>query len=158
MIVTSSTVNMTTQLMIQFLTLFFGVIAGSAIGPFLTGQWSLFWEEEKLQCALRMKVKQLLFRGSCSGPQSIENVADEWDQLAQSTVAGVRRKSRGYRRVSNTDLLKAVDVLRRAAKEGTGVKDRTKQRELIELLRIRLSPDEEEQLQISGRTDLSAPK
>jgi hypothetical protein len=157
MIVTSSTVNMTTQLMIQFLTLFFGVIAGSAIGPFLTGQWSLFWEEEKLQCALRMKVKQLLFRGSRSGPQSIENLADEWDQLAQSTVAG-SQKSRGHRRISNTDLLKAVDVLRKAAREGTGVKDQTKQCELIALLRIRLSPDEEEQLQISRRTYLSAPK
>jgi hypothetical protein len=133
----------------QLVILFFGILVGNAIGPFFTGRWNVFWEQERLLCALKVKIKRLLFRRSNAGPQSIENLADECDELAQSIIYGLkrRRKRKKGDDVSNADLLEAADILRQAAKAGTGLEDRAKQRELIALLRVRLSPHEEQELQ-----------
>lgn len=80
-----------------------------------------------------------------AGPQKFEDLADELDELAQLTWAlKPRKRPKNDREVTSVDLLEAADILRQAGSAATGTDDSSKLRELIEKLRIRLSPREEQ--------------
>jgi hypothetical protein len=99
-------------------------------------------EEEKRLAMLKTKVKKLLRGGAAnSGPQEFEDLADELDELAQLTWSLKRTKN--DRGATSVDLLEAADMLRPAGSAAPGADYRMHQRELIQKLRIRLSPHEE---------------
>jgi hypothetical protein len=73
--------------------------------------------------------------------QKFEDLADELDELAQLIWTLKRRKrKKDNQEVTSVDLLEAADMLRRAGSAAQSTNDR----ELIEKLRIRLSPQEDQ--------------
>jgi hypothetical protein len=85
-----------------------------------------------------------------AGSQKPEDLADELDELAQLSWAVKRKKNN--QEVTSVDLLEAADMLRQASRSAAqGTEDHLESRELIEKLRIRLSPQEEQRFpRISG--------
>jgi hypothetical protein len=73
----------------------------------------------------------------------MEELADEIDEFAQwKDIAGSKK-----RRATDFDLLRAADILREVAHAPLDAENRLKkQRELIDRLRISLSPHEKQQL------------
>jgi hypothetical protein len=104
------------------------------------------FEQEKRLAALKTKVKKLLReKAANAGPQKFEDLADELDELAQLIwVLKRRKRTKNNREVTSVDLLEAADMLRQAGSAAQGTDDRLELRELIEKLRIRLSPQEEQ--------------
>jgi hypothetical protein len=121
---------------------------GSAFPAFWNWLFNRDFEQEKRLAALKTKVKKLL-RGKAAnaGPQEFEDLADELDEMAQLVWVLKRKKRRKNDRVTSLDLLEAADMLRQAGSAAPGTDDRTNSRELIEKLRIRLSPREEQLFQ-----------
>jgi hypothetical protein len=104
-------------------------------------------EQEKRLAALKTKVKKLLRENAAnSGPQEFEDLADELDELAQLTWPLKRTKNE--RGATSVDLLEAADMLRQAGGAALCADDL---RELIEKLRIRLSPHEEQLFQTAKK-------
>jgi hypothetical protein len=102
-------------------------------------------EQEKRLAALKTKVKRLLReKAANAGSQKFEDLADELDELAQLIWELKRRKrKKNNQEVTSIDLLEAADMLRQAGSVAQG-DDRLEPRELIEKLKIRLSPQEEQ--------------
>jgi hypothetical protein len=111
------------------------------------------FEQEKRLAALKTKVKKLMRENAANaGPQEFEDFADELDEMAQLTWAFKRKKRRkNDREVTSLDLLEAADMLRQAGSAAPGTDDRMNRRELIERLRIRLSPHEEKLAQTTKK-------
>jgi hypothetical protein len=117
------------------------------------GMFPAFWnaiinrglEQEKRLAALKTKVKRLLReKAANAGSQKFEDLADELDELAQLIWELKRRKrKKNNQEVTSIDLLEAADMLRQAGSVAQG-DDRLEPRELIEKLKIRLSPQEEQ--------------
>jgi hypothetical protein len=110
-------------------------------------------EQEKRLAALKTRVKKLL-RGKAANadPQEFEDLADELDELAQLIwVLKRRKRTKNDREVTNVDVLEAADMLRKAGSAAPGTDDRMNLRELIEKLRIRLSPNEEQLVQTAKK-------
>jgi protein subunit release factor A len=104
-------------------------------------------EQEKRLAALKTKIKKLMRENAANAdPQEFEGLADELDEMAQLTWA-LKRKKRTKNEVTSLDLLEAADMLREASIAAGGAEHR----ELIEKLRIRLSPHEEQLFQISKK-------
>ena len=93
---------------------------------------------------MKTKIKKLLRQTAANaGPQIIEDLADELDEMAQLTGALKRKRRRkNDREVTSLDLLEAADMLRQSGSAAQGTNDRLELRELIRELRIRLSPQE----------------
>jgi hypothetical protein len=129
--------------------LFLTALFSGAIG----GMFPAFWnaiinrglEQEKRLAALKTKVKRLLReKAANAGSQKFEDLADELDELAQLIWELKRRKrKKNNQEVTSIDLLEAADMLRQAGSVAQG-DDRLEPRELIEKLKIRLSPQEEQ--------------
>jgi hypothetical protein len=108
------------------------------------------FEEVKHLAALKTKVKRLLReKAATAGPHKFEDLADELDELAQLTW--VLKRTKNNREVTSVDLLEAADMLRQAGSAAPGTDDRMNPRELIEKLRIRLSPHEEQLVQTTKK-------
>jgi hypothetical protein len=110
-------------------------------------------EQEKRLAALKTKVKKLLRgKAATAGPQEFEDLADELDELAQLIwVLKRKKRKKNDREVTSVDLLEAADMLRQAGSAAPGTDDRMNLRELIEKLRIRLSPHEEQLVQTTKK-------
>lgn len=91
---------------------------------------------------MKTKVKRLLREKAANADlQKFEDLADELDELAQLIWTLKRRKrKKNNQEVTSVNLLEAADLLRQAGSAAQGTDDR----ELIEKLRIRLSPQEEQ--------------
>jgi len=140
-----------TLLLSLLLTLLIIYGIGSAF-PALYNAWiNRGFEQEKRLAALKTKIKRLFReKAANAGSQKLEDLADELDELAQLSWAVKRKKNN--REVTSVDLLEAADMLRQASRSAAqGTEDHVQPRELIEKLRIRLSPQEEQRFpRISG--------
>ena len=130
------------------------VVLAALFSGAIGGMFPAFWsaiinrgvEQEKRLGVLKTKVKRLLREEAANpGSQKFEDLADELDELAQLIwVLKPRKRTKNDREVTSVDLLEAADILRQAGSAAPGTDDRLKLRELIEKLRIRLSPREEQ--------------
>ncbi len=138
------------------LTLILGALIGSVASAF-PAVWNALinrgLEQEKRLAALKTKIKRLLRQTAANaGPQIIEDLADELDEMAQLTWALKRKKRRkNDREVTSLDLLEAADMLRQSGSTAQSTNDRLELRELIEKLRIRLSPQEDQLFQTTKK-------
>ena len=139
------------------LTLIIGTLFGGGIVCVFPALWNAAinrgFEQEKRLAVLKTKVKKLMRENAANaGPQEFEDLADELDEMAQLTWAFKRKKRRkNDREVTSLDLLEAADMLRQAGSAAPGTDDRMNSRELIEKLRIRLSPHEERLIQTTKK-------
>ena len=139
------------------LSLFLTAVIGGGIGGMLSAVWNAVvsrrFEEVKRLAALKTKVKRLLRdKPANAGSQKFEDLADELDELAQLTwVLKPTRRTKNNRELTSVDLLEAADMLRQAGSAAPGTDDRMNPRELIEKLRIRLSPHEEQLVQTTKK-------
>ena len=135
----------TTRLDPVALLLLTALISGG-IGSMFPAFWNAIinrgLEQEKRLAALKTKVKRLLREKAANvDSQKFEDLADELDELAQLIWTLKRRKrKKNNQEITSVDLLEAADILRQAGSAAQGTNDR----ELIEKLRIRLSPQEEQ--------------
>ena len=134
------------------LTLILGALIGSVASAF-PAVWNALinrgLEQEKRLAVLKTKVKKLLRgKAATADPQEFEDLADELDELAQLIwVLKRTKRTKNNREVTSVDLLEAADMLRQAGSAAPGTDDRMNPRELIEKLRTRLSPQEEQLFQ-----------
>ena len=106
-------------------------------------------EQEKRLAAVKTRIKGVLRQtpGNADS-QVVEALADELDELAQLSSALKRKKrSKNDQEVTSLDLLEAEDMLREVAGADPDAENRSKPHELIEKLKIRLSPHEEQWFQ-----------
>jgi hypothetical protein len=138
------------------LSLFLTAVIGGGIGGMFSAVWNAVvsrrFEEVKRLAALKTKVKRLLReKAANAASQKFEDPADELNELAQLTwVLKPTKRTKNNREVTSVDLLEAADMLRQAA-SAQCTDDRLEPRELIEKLRIRLSPQEEQRFPATQR-------
>ena len=139
------------------LSLFLTAVIGGGIGGMFSAVWNAVvsrrFEEVKRLAGLKTKVKRLLReKATNAGSQKFEDLADELDELAQLTwVLKPTKRTKNNREVTSVDLLEAADMLRQAGSAAQGTDDRLEPRELIDKLRIRLSPQEEQRFQTTKK-------
>ena len=133
------------------------VVISSGIGSLFPAFWNAMinrgLEQEKRLAALKTKVKRLLReKAGNAGSQKFEDLADELDELAQLIWTLKRRKrKKNNQEITSVDLLEAAEMLRQAGSAAQGTDDRLEPRELIDKLRIRLSPQEEQRFQTTKK-------
>jgi hypothetical protein len=139
------------------LSLFLTAVIAGGIGGMFSAVWNAVvsrrFEEVKRLAGLKTKVKRLLReKATNAGSQKFEDLADELDELAQLTwVLKPTKRTKNNREVTSVDLLEAADMLRQAGSAAQGTDDRLEPRELIDKLRIRLSPQEEQRFQTTKK-------
>jgi hypothetical protein len=109
------------------LTLILGALIGSVASAF-PAVWNALinrgLEQEKRLAALKTKIKRLLRQTAANaGPQIIEDLADELNEMAQLTWALKRKKRRKNDR-EVTSLLEAADMLRQSGSAAQNTNDR----------------------------------
>ncbi|MGA8481693.1 MAG: hypothetical protein WB696_27315 [Chthoniobacterales bacterium] len=111
------------------LTLILGALIGS-VAPAFPAVWNALinrgLEQEKRLAALKTKIKRLLRPTAANaGPQIIEDLADELNEMAQLTWALKPEKRRkNDREVTSLDLLEAADMLRQSGSAAQNTNDR----------------------------------